>query len=79
MSDNDLSPEWSALEPTSRQRQRIEDAVSRGLDARETSLLAEWLGFLRVSPIAGLGFVAAGVVSLALVTPLSWLSVLVVP
>lgn len=79
MSDEDLSLSWSALEPTERQRQRIEGRVSRGLDARETSLFAEWIGLLKLNPIAGLGFAAASALSFVLVTPIGWLSVLVVP
>lgn len=78
MSDEELSSEWSVLEPTIRQRKRMEGRVFSWLAARETSLVAEWLTFLRFNPIAGLGFATASALSLVLVTPISWLSALVV-
>lgn len=76
MSDKNSGSDWSLLDPTAWQRQRMERRVFNWLAARETSLLAEWLSFLNRSPIAAVGLTAASALSLALVTPIGWLSVL---
>jgi hypothetical protein len=74
MNDSELTGAWAALEPNSRQRRRIEARVRGWLEARESSLLAEWLGLLKVNPIAGLGFAAAAACLVLLATPLSWVA-----
>ena len=73
MSDENGSDDWSLLEPTPSQRRRIEGRVLSWLEAHETSLASEWLGFVSFRPITALGYVAASALSLAAVTPISWL------
>lgn len=73
MIDDFPAAEWSAFAPTPLQRRRIERRVFAWLEAHETSIAAEWLKLLRVAPIVGLSYAAAGVVSLALLSPLGWL------
>jgi hypothetical protein len=74
MNEIELAVTWATLEPTPRQRQRIEARVRRWLDARDSSLAAEWLGLLKVNPIAGLGFAAVAASLMLIATPLSWLA-----
>jgi hypothetical protein len=74
MNDDELAGVWTALEPTPHQRRRIEARVRGWLDARQTSLAAEWLGLLKVSPLAGLGFAAMAACLVLIATPLSWLT-----
>lgn len=72
MSENEIASTWAVLEPPARQRQRIEARVLGWLDARETSLAAEWLGLLKVNPIAGLSFAAVAACLVLFATPLRW-------
>jgi hypothetical protein len=44
MNDTDLSQSWDLLEPDSRRRARIETRLFEWLEARETSMVGEWLG-----------------------------------
>ena len=74
MSVDMFDREWSVLEPTARQRQRIDSQVFEWLGAHDTSLASEWLGFLKVRPIVALGYAAAATVSLIALTPLGWLT-----
>lgn len=74
MNRQELTAQWVTLEPTARQRRRIENRVLEWLEAHETSLAAEWLDLIKVHPVAGLGYAAAGALSLVAVTPLSWLA-----
>jgi hypothetical protein len=73
MNDTDLVSLWSALEPSARRRARIETRVLEWIEAGETSLVAEWLGLLRVEPWAGLAYVSVGALSLLLFTPVGWI------
>ena len=50
MNDTELVAAWSALEPSSRRRARIETRVLEWIEAGETSLAGEWLGLLKVEP-----------------------------
>jgi len=77
MNDAELIATWSLLEPQARRRARIETRVFDRLEASETSLLGEWLGLLKVEPLAGLAYVSVGALSLFLLTPLGWLVSLV--
>jgi hypothetical protein len=77
MNDAELIATWSLLEPQARRRARIETRVFDWLEASETSLLGEWLGLLKVEPLAGLAYVSVGALSLFLLTPLGWLVSLV--
>lgn len=73
MSEIELAGTWAALEPTQLQRQRIEARVREWVDARESSLTAEWLALLKINPIAGLGFAAVAASLVLIATPLSWM------
>ncbi len=73
MNDTELLNLWSALEPSSRRRARIETRVFEWLEATETSLLGEWLGLLKVEPLEVLVYASVGALSLALLSPVGWL------
>lgn len=74
MTEEKLSAHWAVLEPTARQRRRIERRVFDWLEARESSLAAEWLGMIRLHPIAGLALAAGSALALVILTPLGWLA-----
>ena len=72
--DDYLSDAWTTLEPTADQRRRMRARVFGWLEARDTSLAAEWLGLFRVAPIATTGLVAASGLSLVTAAPVLWLA-----
>ena len=72
MNDTALTQLWSTLEPNGYERARIENQVMQWIEASETSLLSEWLGLIKVDPLAGLGLTAASALSLLMLTPLGW-------
>lgn len=72
MDDRELTRAWGTLESTMSQRRRIEHRVFEWLEAGRTSLAAEWLELIKVTPVAGLGFAAVGALALLLATPLGW-------
>ena len=74
MNDSELMNLWSALEPSGRQRARIETRVFEWLEASETSIAAEWLGLLKVEPLTALAYASVGAVSLYLLTPVGWIA-----
>lgn len=74
MNDSELMSLWSALEPSTRRRARIETRVFEWLEASETSIAAEWLGLLKVEPLTALAYASVGAVSLFLLTPVGWLA-----
>jgi hypothetical protein len=74
MTDEELVAAWTTLDATGLQHRRMEARVFAWLEARQTSLAAEWLGLFRLSPIPALGLVAASTVSLATATPILWLA-----
>jgi RNA polymerase sigma-70 factor, ECF subfamily len=74
MTEDALSQTWTTLEPTARQGRIIDARVARWLDARESSLAAEWLELLRVNWIEGLGYAAVAASLMLVATPLSWLA-----
>jgi len=74
MTDAEITQLWSALEPSTRERARIESRVLEWVEASETSLLTEWLDLIRVNPIGGLGLAAASALSLLMFTPLGWIA-----
>lgn len=74
MNEADLGALWSTLGPDARRRARIETRVFDWLEASETSLAGEWLGLLKVDPVAGLAFAAVGAVSLVALTPVGWIA-----
>jgi hypothetical protein len=72
MNDEALGDAWTTLEPSERQRRRIDARVSAWLEARDTSLAAEWLGLFRVAPLPALGLATVSAVSLVTAPPLVW-------
>ena len=74
MNDEELGAVWTTLQPTVRQRQRVDARVMAWLDARDTPLAAEWFGLFRAAPFAAFGLVAVSAVSLVLATPVLWLA-----
>ena len=74
MNDEELGDFWTTLQPTVRQRRRIDARVFEWLDARDTPLAAEWLGLFRVAPFAAAGLAAVSAVSIVIATPLVWLA-----
>ena len=74
MNDDELDRVWSTLQPTVRQRRRIDARVFAWLEARETPLAAEWLGLFRVEPFFAFGLLAVSAVSILTAPPLLWLA-----
>jgi hypothetical protein len=72
MTDEELVDVWTALEPTAPQLRRIDARVSAWLEARDTSLAAEWLGLFRIAPFSALGLATVSAVSVVTATPLLW-------
>jgi hypothetical protein len=75
MTDEQLISQWTVLEPTTRQRRRIENRVFAWLEADQTSLATEWLGVIRRHPVAGPGVAGGGARARCLGTALRWLAV----
>jgi hypothetical protein len=71
MNDNELGNAWTTLEPTVRQRRRIEAQLFSDLEAHDSPLAAEWLGMFSAAPFATIGFVAVSAAAIV-VTPLLW-------
>jgi hypothetical protein len=74
MNESELTDTWAAFEPTSSQRRRVEARVRGWLDAKQSSLAAEWFGLIKIEPIAGLGLAAAAACLVLIATPLSWMA-----
>jgi hypothetical protein len=74
MTDAEIAEFWSTLEPSKRERARIESRVLEWLEATETSLVSEWLSLVRENPIGGLALAAASALSLLTLTPLGWIA-----
>jgi hypothetical protein len=74
MNDEELGGVWMTLQPTVRQRRRIDARVFAWLEARDTPLAAEWLGLFRVAPFSAVGLVAVSVVATATAPPFVWLA-----
>jgi hypothetical protein len=74
MNASELAGTWAVLEPTERQRRRIEAGVREWLEARESSLAGEWLELFKVNPIAGLSFAAVAACPVLIATPLNWVA-----
>lgn len=74
MNEEELGAAWATLEPTVRQRQRIDRRVEAWLEAGDTPLAAEWLGLFRVAPLPAFGLVAVSAVSIVMATPLLWVA-----
>jgi len=74
MNDAEIMNLWSALEPTSRRRARIETRVFEWLEASETSIAGEWFALLKVEPLTALAYASLGAVVLLLSTPVVWIA-----
>ncbi len=74
MNDDELGGAWMTLQPTVRQRRRIDARVAAWLEARDTPLAAAWLGLLRVAPFSAVGLVAVSTAAIATAPPLVWLA-----
>lgn len=74
MNDTELGVVWSTLEPSAQRRARVEKQVFEWLEARETSLLGEWFGLLKVEPLTGFAYASLGALSLLLLSPLGWIA-----
>ena len=74
VNDEELGAVWTTLQPTVRQRRRVDARVFAWLDARDTPLAAEWFGLFRVAPFSAVGLVAVSAVSLVMATPPFWLA-----
>jgi len=74
VTDEELGAVWTAFQPTAGQRRRIDARVFAWLDARDTPLVAEWLGLFRATPVAAVGLVSVSAVSVVAATPVVWLA-----
>jgi hypothetical protein len=74
MNDEEIGGVWTTLQPTPDQRRRIDARVFEWLEARDTPLVAEWIGLFKVAPFSAVGLVFASAVSLATAPPLLWLA-----
>ena len=74
MIDEEFEAAWMTLQPTVAQRRRVDARVAEWMEARDTSLTAEWFALFRVAPFSTAGLVAASAVSLATAPPLIWLA-----
>ena len=73
MNDEPLAGAWETLTPEARQRHRIEGRVFAWLEAHDTTLAAEWVALIRVSPFAAVGLGTVSAVSIATAPPFIWL------
>ncbi|HEX7237607.1 MAG TPA: hypothetical protein VF405_11635 [Gammaproteobacteria bacterium] len=79
MNDAELMKLWSALEPSARRRARIETRLFDWLEASETSIVAEWLGLLKIEPLTAFAYATVGAVSLIFLTPVGWIASWLIP
>ena len=79
MNDTEIMNLWSALEPSSSRRARIETRVLEWLEASKTSIVAEWLGLLKVEPLTVLAYASVGALALLALTPVGWIAEWLVP
>ena len=74
MNDEELAGVWATIQPTENQRRRIDAYVFASLEARDTTLAAEWLELLRLAPFSAASLVAVSAVTVATAPPLMWLA-----
>ena len=74
MNNEEIGGVWTTLQPTARQRRRIDARVVTWLEARDTRLAAEWFGLFRVAPFAAVGLRVVSALSIATAAPLAWLA-----
>ena len=73
MTDEQIAETWTTLEPTMEQRRRIDARVFAWVEARETTLVSEWLGLFRLHPLPALGLVSVSACAVAASPPVLWL------
>jgi hypothetical protein len=74
VNDENLAALWLTLDPTGPQRRRIDRRVSAWLEARDTSLAAEWLTLFRGAPLPAFGLLSVGAAWVLAATPLVWVA-----
>ena len=74
MNDEEIVETWTTLEPTVSQRRRIEARVMDWLDARDTSLAAEWIAVFRIAPFSAVGLIAVSALAIVTAPPLVWIT-----
>ena len=74
MNDDAFDAAWTTLQPTPIQRQRIDARVAEWLEARDTSLAAEWIGLFRLAPFSAAGLVLVSALSIVTAPPVLWLA-----
>jgi hypothetical protein len=74
MTDDALNRLWTTLEPAAEQRERIAHQVEAWLDARDTSLAAEWAALVAARPLPALGLAVVSAAAIVLTTPLLWVA-----
>ncbi len=67
--DETLIEAMTRLEPGSEAVRRMGRRIEAAFEADHTSLFAEWIELVRVSPLAGIGYCLAGATAL-LLTPI---------
>lgn len=72
MNDDQFATAWTTLQPSARQRQRLDARVHEWLDAHDTPLVTEWLALFRIAPFAATALVAVSAVALATAPPVIW-------
>jgi hypothetical protein len=74
VNDENFAALWPTLDPTGPQRRRIDRRVSAWLEARDTSLAAEWLTLFRGAPLPAFGLLSVGAAWVLAATPLVWVA-----
>jgi len=74
MNDEELGAVFTTLQPTVGQRRRIDARVFAWLEARDTPLVAEWLGLFSATPFSASCLVAVSAVSVVTATPVIWVA-----
>jgi hypothetical protein len=74
MTENELADTWINLDPTARQRRRIDGRVRGWLEANESSLAAEWIQLIKVNPISAVSVATVAACLVLVATPLGWMA-----
>jgi hypothetical protein len=72
MNDEELVDVWTTFQPTMRQRRRIDARVFEWIEARNTSLAAEWVELFKIAPFPATGLLAVSALAIATAPPLVW-------
>jgi hypothetical protein len=73
MIDEDLDGLWGTIEPSGRQRRRIDARVAAWLEARDTPLASEWLVLFTFEPFTAAVLVALSALAIVTAPPVVWL------